>query len=355
MPRFHIPSLDGFRAVAIMIVFLSHAGLEHVIPGGLGVTIFFFLSGYLITTLLRREMEGTGTISFRQFYIRRAWRIWPAFYLVLATTVFLTRFGSLPGEVEAMPLLSRVLHFGNYYSIFYGEAGVPVGSAVYWSLAVEEHYYLVFPFVYYWLLRLSEKFNMGAFGTCTILMGLCAAALVWRCILAQGLQPGDLRIMHGSDTRMDSILYGCLLAIAGNPVLDEWRLSDRLLKVLLVPAGVAALFFTLLYRDPFFRETWRYTLQGIALIPIFTAAIRYPDWLPFKALNTRVFRSLGLISYPLYLVHATVLEALKLSGLRPSAQVVLAFAGSCALAAAIHIVIERPLARFRNRPSILPT
>ena len=81
--KFHIPSLDGLRAVAICIVFLSHAGLSKIIPGGLGVTIFFFLSGYLITTLLRLEHIKTGKIDLKKFYIRRMLRIWPNFYLVL--------------------------------------------------------------------------------------------------------------------------------------------------------------------------------------------------------------------------------------------------------------------------------
>ena len=79
--KFHIPSLDGIRTVAVMIVFLSHAGLTFI-PGGFGVTIFFFLSGYLITTMLRREHDRDNRIDFKKFYMRRVLRIWPAFYLV---------------------------------------------------------------------------------------------------------------------------------------------------------------------------------------------------------------------------------------------------------------------------------
>ncbi|MBK6959466.1 MAG: acyltransferase [Nitrosomonas sp.] len=64
---FYIPSLDGMRAVAAILVFVAHAGWSHIVPGGFGVTIFFFLSGYLITTLLRREYERTGSINFKIF------------------------------------------------------------------------------------------------------------------------------------------------------------------------------------------------------------------------------------------------------------------------------------------------
>src|SRR5437016_5429614 len=81
--HFYIPSLDGIRAVAFLFVFVAHAGLGNVVPGGFGVTIFFFLSGYLITTLMRREAERSGTVSLRIFYARRFLRIFPPFYLVL--------------------------------------------------------------------------------------------------------------------------------------------------------------------------------------------------------------------------------------------------------------------------------
>ena len=70
----HIPSLDGLRAVSFLLVFAAHAGLEHFVPGGFGVTIFFFLSGFLITTLLRAEFEKNGVISIRHFWLRRTLR-----------------------------------------------------------------------------------------------------------------------------------------------------------------------------------------------------------------------------------------------------------------------------------------
>src|SRR5438270_10676355 len=80
---FQIPSLDGLRAVSFMIVFLSHAGLGRFVSGGFGVTVFFFLSGYLITTLMRMEADKTGHVSLKLFYLRRAVRILPPFYIVL--------------------------------------------------------------------------------------------------------------------------------------------------------------------------------------------------------------------------------------------------------------------------------
>src|SRR6478735_7378950 len=91
---FHIPSLDGLRAASFMVVFLSHAGLaDYGIPGGFGVTVFFFLSGYLITTLLRLEHMNSGAVSLRDFYLRRVLRILPPFYAVLLLAIGLTALG----------------------------------------------------------------------------------------------------------------------------------------------------------------------------------------------------------------------------------------------------------------------
>ena len=80
-PEMYIPSLDGIRAIAFLFVFIAHAGLDKIVPGGFGVTIFFFLSGYLITSILRLEASRTHKISLRKFYLRRAFRILPPMYI----------------------------------------------------------------------------------------------------------------------------------------------------------------------------------------------------------------------------------------------------------------------------------
>ena len=92
--EFHIPSLDGIRGIAALIVFMSHAALPEIFPGAFGVTVFFFLSGYLITTLLRREYASTGKIALKPFYLRRVYRILPPLYIVLTIAVLLDVFGA---------------------------------------------------------------------------------------------------------------------------------------------------------------------------------------------------------------------------------------------------------------------
>jgi peptidoglycan/LPS O-acetylase OafA/YrhL len=111
LSKFYIPSLDGMRTIAFVIVFLSHAGATHLVPGGFGVTVFFFISGYLITTLLRREYEKNQVINLKHFYLRRILRIWPSFYLVLFLATILTLIGVLKGEMQLPGFLSQVLHY----------------------------------------------------------------------------------------------------------------------------------------------------------------------------------------------------------------------------------------------------
>jgi peptidoglycan/LPS O-acetylase OafA/YrhL len=107
----HIPSLDGLRAISFLIVFVAHSGLEWIVPGGFGVTVFFYLSGFLITTLMRVEYRRDGTVSLRAFYVRRVLRILPPFYLVLVLAHALTLVHVLPGQLEAGPVLGgEVFH-----------------------------------------------------------------------------------------------------------------------------------------------------------------------------------------------------------------------------------------------------
>jgi peptidoglycan/LPS O-acetylase OafA/YrhL len=342
----HIPSLDGLRAVSFSIVFIAHAGLASVVPGGFGVTVFFFLSGFLITTLMRFEQQTTGGVSVRNFYWRRALRILPPFYLVLVLAAALTLLGVLPGELRPRVMLAQTLHISNYWFIWHGADGSPAGTVPYWSLAVEEHFYLLFPVLYLVLNRyLSKRAQAGALWT------LCAVICAWRCLLVLGFGVSENRTFMGSDTRFDSILFGCALAVGMNPVLDRASGSERLWKHVLLPAGLILLLFAFVYRAPWFRETFRYSLQGIGLTPLFVAAIRFPEWLPFRFLNARAVAYVGVLSYTLYLVHQVALYGVWFQWpmLGPIPASLLALLLSFAIALAIHAWVEKPAARLRRR------
>ena len=361
---FFIPSLDGLRAISILIVFLSHAGLSRIVPGLLGVTVFFFLSGYLITTLLRLEYDQTGGVRLGDFYWRRVLRIFPPLYLTLGITVLVVGAGWLTGSFTWSAVAAQAVYLANYHEIF-GSGGQAPGTEVLWSLAVEEHFYLVFPLLYLllrrWLPTGRQQFQ--------VLAGLAGAVLLWRMALVYGWHVIPLdpkvthhpRICHATDTRFDSLLFGCILAVWGNPVLDATRWGRRSWLYIGVPAGLILLAVTLVLRDPGFRETFRYTLQGLALFPLFIATIRYADAPVFRCLNWRWVRFLGVLSYSIYLTHTLVIIGIQQAWPVPAGMVgsaktgwligqgVAAFGLSIGAAWLMHVWVEKPCARLRKR------
>jgi len=341
----HIPSLDGLRAVSFMIVFVAHAGV-HTFPGGFGVTVFFFLSGFLITTLMRMEREATGTVNLPHFYLRRVLRILPPFYLVLLFAISLTLLGILPGPLKPPPLIAQSLHFFNYWHIWKGGDGAPMGTVPYWSLAVEEHFYLLFPMLY-----LAASRRLARPAQAKAFWALCALICAWRCFLVFVIGVPEDRTYMASDTRFDSIFFGCALAIGANPVLDRPRIAEPWWKWVIVPAALALLTFTFLYRTPWFRETIRYSLQGIALTPIFISAVRYPGWLPYRILNLKPVAFFGVLSYVLYLVHQVVLFSLgfQIPNVHGAVRAVLGLALSVLIAVIVHYAVEKPSQNLRKR------
>jgi peptidoglycan/LPS O-acetylase OafA/YrhL len=343
----HIPSLDGLRAVSFLLVFLSHAGLERQVPGGLGVTIFFFLSGFLITTLLRAEFTKHAHISVRHFFMRRVLRIFPPFYLVLIAAALLSLIIDPPGTLSPPAVLAQALQYTNYWIIAHGYEGQPAGTGVYWSLAVEEHFYLVFPWVFIGMQRLKLKAREQAL----LLWALCLLILIWRVVLVFHFHSAVERTYLASDTRVDSILFGCALAVWNNPVIDDVSMNERRWKFIYLPMAALVLIGCLVVRGDAFRETLRYSLQGGALTVLFIGAIRYPQWAPFAWLNTRVMIFIGLLSYSLYLLHLAVIFAVAraVPALPAILQGVLSLAAAIAIAWLIYLTIEKPCARLRRR------
>jgi peptidoglycan/LPS O-acetylase OafA/YrhL len=296
--RFHIPSLDGIRGSAALLVFISHAGFKDLVPGGFGVTIFFFLSGFLITTLLRQEFQKSRDLSLKAFYIRRAYRILPPMYLVLIFLMLPFINGS-DRPIPASAIAAQFLHLSNYYEIFEGPMKMIPTTGPMWSLAIEEHFYLLFPVLLLFLLRHATPAKAGR-----VLMVGCVVVLVWRCILIFGMHASSDYTYYATDTRVDSLLYGCIMALCLNPILDPWTLTIRRTTwIALLAASVAVLLFTFLYRATWSRDTIRYSLQGLALTPVFFCAVRYPTWPIFSWLDSRPMRAMGLISYTFYLIH----------------------------------------------------
>ena len=266
----YIPGLDGIRAIAFLLVFLAHAsppGLAHYVPATLGVTIFFFLSGYLITTLLRKEFERTGTISLRDFYIRRALRILVPLYIVYGLAELVDRFichgpgGTLAG------FLSAVFYYFNYgYAL--GAYGIalnifaPLGMSVIWSLCIEEHFYLLFPVVFLALNRSRLSRNARLFW----MVGFCVLELVWRSVRVLGhFRAAADWNYYATDARLDSILCGAVLAMFANPILGDRTILPKRWQAPIFGASVTGLVLSLAIRNNLYRDAIRYTVQALLL------------------------------------------------------------------------------------------
>jgi peptidoglycan/LPS O-acetylase OafA/YrhL len=329
-----------------MLVFAAHVGLGTFGIGDFGVTIFFFLSGYLITTLMRAEYEKNGAINIRHFWLRRALRILPPFYLVVLVATLAALALYPPGTVSAASMLAELLFYANYWGI-YGVNSEAPGTGVVWSLAVEEHFYVLFPLLYIAmqrcrLPRLTQVWLLGA---------ICALVLAWRCVLVMAMHANSTRIYLATDTRLDSILFGCALALWNNPARDEPMQSPDIWQYFLVPAALIALVLCLAFRGPVFRETLYFSIQGLALMLIFIAAVRFHTWPLFRVLNSRPMVFIGVCSYSLYLVHDVLLRAI--ARLWPQShewqRALIGLGASLLTSWVIYEAIERPCASLRKR------
>ncbi len=351
----YIPGLDGIRALALLMVFWKHAlpNVTPFIPATLGVTVFFFLSGYLITTFLRRELEATGTVSLTRFYLRRSLRIFVPLYLVYAVVFVLARFVVHMPVGNGYGLASVLFHFHNYTMATGADALVPPGMDVVWSLSIEEHFYLLFPVVYLAMAarRLSRRTQVR------VLLGFCALELLWRIVLVLFLgqnQTGGWTYL-ATDARFDSVLWGCILALNNNPVFFATPTPDRSIlppnrQFLTFLAALALLLATLAVPSELYRNTLRYTLQAAALYVLFSyviANIHHPSvaWLEWRPL-----RYLGWTSYVLYLCHDFAIHVAErcLPG-RLALSSTAAFAVSLAFATLVRYSLELPMQRLRAR------
>ena len=340
----HIPGLNGLRALSVLIVILAHMGFEHIIPGGFGVTVFFFISGMLITRLLLAESELKGKVNLPKFYMRRIIRLYPAllFMLYLTTCIYIIlNFGS-PTIMEAT---AGIGYFTNVFQVISTINETPsfMPWRHLWSLSVEEHFYIGFP-----ILVLAFRKNWRALSL--TLVGIICASLLWRCYIAFGTQlPANEYNYMMTDTRIDSLAWGCLISVllhsAGSINPFKHLIGARPFIIGLI--GIALSF---LIRDDSFRYTLRFTVQGAAL---FVLLLNLYYWralsFAFLILDWKPFAWIGSISYGLYLWHVPMIDMFSRSfgdniGIR-----ILAVIASFAIAAFSFHYVEKPFIVLRQR------
>jgi peptidoglycan/LPS O-acetylase OafA/YrhL len=335
------PDIDGLRALAVVPVIIFHAGATWLPGGFVGVDIFFVISGYLISSIILREVTA-GEFSFVRFYERRLRRIIPALLVVLIVTVAVFQVISLPDQAEdtAKSGIAALLSVSNFYfwrtSGYFSPAVEFMPLVHTWSLAVEEQFYLVFPIALMgiWKLRLPVKW-MFALGT------LAAFALsYWLSIempaVAYYLLPA----------RAWELAIGGVLAAGVVPALKGPAMREA------APAlGVGLIVFALFYiRGDMIFPGW------VALLPCLGAAMVIhaggDSWVARNILGARPIVFVGLLSYSLYLWHWPVLTALRIrtANMQLDPPVALgAIAVTFLLAWASWRFVEKP---FRNRQAV---
>ena len=338
-----IPSLDGLRAISILIVLLAHFVSNKVFPGGVGVYVFFVISGFLITRLMFVEQNKNGSISLPLFYARRILRLYPVIIVFAATVIVLKLLLGLPYDL--IEPASALGYFTNYlYSYYYDHGIKPIMPfEVFWSLSIEEHFYILFPITFL-LLRADPVRLFWA------LIALCAGCLGLRLLVAW-LHPEYVHTLVfylRSQYRLDSIGFGVIMAVACE--MDQGR---RILCTLAQPASAAiaalVILVCLLVRDPWFRETLRYSFLGAGITVLVSAVLfgpryRFTHWI----LNTSPFRWIGRLSYSLYVWHEGVAYFLPVGVLPKWQQAAIKLATTFAAAIISYYAVERPFLGLRG-------
>lgn len=298
----NLPKLDGLRAISVLFVVLSHSGFGNIIPGGFGVTIFFFISGYLITTLLRKELELNYKINLKNFYLRRFWRLVPALIIYVLIAVIANKL--VKNTIATEESLAAIFYLSNYYDLYKGYTPLSKIHSPYdilWSLSIEEHFYIFFaPLLL--LFKLRSKITL-------LIISLTIIPLLLRinAIFFDFSSFNKLYTYIATECRMDSIAFGCLLAYFN---INTKNKNQELFSLLL---GSTIIIFTLLYRNDDFRETFRYTLQGIGLFLIINNIIHGKHTQKItNFLEIRPLIFIGKISYSIYLYHWLALIIIEL-------------------------------------------
>jgi peptidoglycan/LPS O-acetylase OafA/YrhL len=338
------PALDGVRGVAILSVLAFHT--HHlfgwsVLPGGLaGVDIFFVLSGFLITTLLLEEWERAGTISLKSFYWRRALRLVPALLVLLVTLYYLSDVlfrTEAHATTRAIPV--AFVYASDLALAFFN---IHLGALQHtWSLAIEEHFYIVWPVV----LLLALKMDIGRKRLVIFTLFLAGASAVHRATLQQ-LGASPVRTYYGIDTRADALLIGCATGMC-----VTWGLiRARALRSWLVPALLFIVFCSLAtdYASPF-MHLGGFTLLAVATAMLLVNLVASSASYASLFFEYRPLVWLGRISYGVYLWHYPVFKATSLLRTGWPLKLCAALAATLIISSFSYYLFERPILRFKQR------
>jgi peptidoglycan/LPS O-acetylase OafA/YrhL len=345
-PPHKIPSLDGLRAVSILLVILSHC-LYHVPvngrlqfdalavvagSGATGVSVFFVISGFLITSLLIKEKERFGNISLRGFYLRRVFRILPAFYLYLAVVAALAWLGIIAADKYSF---AKALTF----TTDYGSRATTWVLGHTWSLSVEEQFYLLWPL----LVVVSSKKTLVRIAFAVILIEPFLR-VAW--YFAFPLRRVQMALM--GHTRADTLMFGCLAAL----LYDQDRFQAFVARTIREGWAIYAAVFLLIVSPIIelrmkgsYIFTAEYPLEAFSITLVMLYLIRRYESPAGVIFNSRIMVHVGILSYSLYLWQEMFLGERGYSLVTTLARVLCVFLA----AEASYFLVERPFLGIRRR------
>jgi peptidoglycan/LPS O-acetylase OafA/YrhL len=353
--RAHLDSLDGVRGVAVLTVMLYHARIASFRGGFLGVDIFFVLSGFLITGLLLRECEQTGSVDLKRFYLRRALRLLPALLALLVLALALPRvFTPRLEDGQSPRLWLAALASVSYASNWVRAFDLTDMSFLQhtWSLGIEEQFYTLWPLGLLILLKArNRRFTCIAVVCAGIIGSAALRAARW-----QG-RASLLRDYYSLETRLDSLLVGCLLALLLSwgliPRTGRWIATIRVAAI----ASVVALALMINRAEYAGAATYHWLLFVAALCVgiVLLHLVHSPSRMVETVLTVPGLVWLGRISYGVYLWHSPIQtgvlgEARMLRlGFTGPLRIAIPFVVTIAVAAVSFYLLERPILRANTK------
>ena len=314
--RRYITGLDGIRAIAVIMVLAYHLKLALFKSGFLGVTVFFVLSGYLITGILISEVEEEGTIDLKNFWLRRIRRLVPAVMSMAVVIIFVSAVvNRVIFTKGCKDFLASVLGFNNWWQIFnkvsyFEAAGVPSPFTHCWSLAIETQFYLIYPLILLGIYKLVKSREEGRakrgllFAGVTLLLALISVILM---IVLFDPQQDASRVYYGTDTRAFSLLFGALLAILWDYRMVPRRLSASVNMVLGSVSFAVLLVMTIAINGSsnFWYRGGQFFGTILTVLMVYAVSGR-KTWLS-RFLSNPVLKWIGDRSYSIYLWHYPII------------------------------------------------